>query len=178
LPQDKEYQLAPVTPDPEQSVQPPEDLDELVDNSFKVRQAREALRQARLDYDFTEEHASNDDAGDRQVDSMEYQVKSAQEQLKQTEQNVRAQIDSLYRSAADAQAAYEMAQKKWMDVSEDYQRMTLRYELGLIARQDLDNMDLAVRQAQVQLETTKYQYFLALAQLSALKAGYVPSTMG
>src|SRR5690606_1387138 len=47
LPQDQEYELAPVSPDPEQSVQPPENVDELVANSYKVRQAREALRQAR-----------------------------------------------------------------------------------------------------------------------------------
>jgi len=176
LPQDKTYDLAAVSPDPEQSVLPPENVDELVANSFKVRQARETLRQARLDFDLTEDYAPNNATGDRQVDSTKYQVKIAEEQLKQTERTVRAQIDSLYRSAADAKAAYEQAQKKWTDMSTDYQRMLLRYELGLIARQDLTNMELAVQQAQVQLETAKYQYFLALAQLSALKAGYVPVT--
>nr|MBO2479977.1 hypothetical protein [Bacillota bacterium] len=182
LPQDQEYELAPVSPDPEQSVQPPENVDELVANSYKVRQAREALRQARLEYSLAEDYEDETIGGEtpyteNKVNAIRYQVRIAEEQLKQTERNVRAQIDSLYRSAADAQAAYELAQKKWMDMSTDYQRMVLRYELGLIARQDLENMNVAVRQAQVQLEMAKYQYFLALAQLSALQAGYVPSSM-
>ncbi|MFO7264192.1 MAG: TolC family protein, partial [Bacillota bacterium] len=165
LPQDRKYELVPVSPDPEQSVQMPENVDELVANSFKVRQAREALRQARYDYSLAEDYEDEQIGGEtpyteNKVSMLRYQVRIAEEQLKQTEKNVRAQIDGLYRSAADAQAAYEQAQKKWRDATTDYQRMVLRYELGLIARQDLENMNLAVRQAQVQLEMAKYQYFL------------------
>jgi hypothetical protein len=179
LPFDPDFQLVAVTPEPQRGLQPPDDIESLVENSFKVRQAKEAVKQAKLELEFAEEHDDEDDFADTtKEEQLEYGVKIAEERLKQTEQNVRAQIDNLFRDAADAQAAYKLAEKKWQDVAKDYERMLLRYELGLISKQDLDNFDLAVRQALTQMEAAKNKYFLALAQLKALEAGYVATNVG
>lgn len=191
LPFVADFQLFPVTPSSE-TVPVFSNLEKLVANSFDVRKAKETLNQARDDLDdaedeydeFRDEYDETDFADEDEYDEAlnrlrrnvrvaREQVAIAEEQLKQTEQTVRTRIENLFRQAADAQAAYHRAQQKWQEATADYQRMVTRYQLGVIARVDLENYSIVVQQASAELETSKNQYFIALEKLKALEAGYV-----
>lgn len=144
--------------------------EELIKNSFDMVNARTNLRikqNALDDYD-DEENRTREGKKilENEVEVAKLQIESLQAELEQAIKNTFHQVEKQYDAVKEAEKDLEEAKS-------DYADLEFQYNLGLISKQTLDAAFTSVKQAEMNYNNAKYQYYLLAKQVELMDKGVI-----
>ena len=159
-------------------LQIPEDYSTLIENSYKMKQAKSNLETAILNRDdlyreYEEDDNEGDDISVYELEQADYQVKIAQENIASTQDGLEVSIKQLYHNADQSFFNYEEALRTLENAKEDVRVLKIRYDLGMVAKYDYDKAATQLTQAEASVNTAKIQNYVAAQAIKALENGYV-----
>lgn len=151
------------------------DTEELIENSYQMKLAKEALALA----EYYQERAYEDsDSTTYEREQSDLQVQMEKENIEQLKTDLANAIDNLY-VQADQQFAAVMNARYELDYAEEDMYFLKRHlDLGLVSQAEYDLAQLQVTQAQFEFDMAKYQYFLLQEQIESMKNGVIPTSSG
>lgn len=151
------------------------DTEELIENSYQMKQAKEALALA----EYNQEQAYEDsDASSYEREQADLQVQIEKENINQLKMDLTNAIDELFLEAAQQYDAVMNARYELDYAEEDTYFLSRQWEVGLLPKAEYELAQLQVEQAQFEYDMAKYQYFLLAQQIESLKNGIIPTSTG
>ncbi|MGO4890662.1 TolC family protein [Anaerobacillus sp. MEB173] len=145
-------------------LQKPKKYETLIHDSFQMQIADQNLYLAQYNYDNTSAYYERE--------QHRYNVKIAEEQIKQLEKDLEKKIDTLYYDLDDAIDSYEDAKRNLEYVKQDIQDLATQYRLGLVSKHDYEKAFIEVEQAQFEVAMAEKNYFMMLQLIEAMKKGF------
>lgn len=148
------------------------ETEELIENSFDMKVAKENLEYARSQRDKV-----YDDKDSSKHDKEQAEIAVEQKLLEITQLRVdgKNKIDSLYSNVKLQHQALKDAENEVAYAKEDFENMKKRFEIGVISKADYELSEMSLTQATFNYEMEKYNYYLLLKQVELLEAGVIPT---
>lgn len=108
-----------------------------------------------------------------QQDSLYTNIDISKEKILQTRVDLSKKIENTYN---DAQNAYDTVQTELRnnaDTKTDVEKMTKRFEAGVISKHDLDKFSFKLRQSGTMLSIAKLKYYVLTKKISAMDKGFI-----
>lgn len=160
------------------AIETPENYTELIAKTYKVKRAESNVTTAIASRDdayreYEEDDNVGTDVTKYTLQQNDFLVKSAEETLALTKDQVETTLDNLYYNADHSLFLYEEALRKAEDAKQDFRAVQVRFNLGLISKHDFDTAKLQLDQVNLNAEIAKMQNFLVKQTIVAAEAGYV-----
>ncbi|MBB5173491.1 TolC family protein [Texcoconibacillus texcoconensis] len=145
-----------------------EDIDDLIDGSYEVVQAKEDIKR--------QEDIIDDASGDEEVGAM-LELDILEEELEQQKLDLENDIRDIYASVDDAIDDIESAESDIESFERDLDMAKAEYHLGLISKHELDQKENERQELDMQLDSAKIAYYMAVQQVEAMEDGYIQAPM-
>lgn len=156
----------------------PESLTSLVENSFKVKNAKQSYETAKITYEDTlREFEEDDKVGSKvstyEVEQYKLKMQAAEETIAKTKDDVETALEKLYYNADNSYFDYQEALRNAEDIKQDLRALKVRYKYGYISKRDYESAKLQLEQANLNTYLANMQNFLVKESIKASEVGYI-----
>ncbi|WP_240376961.1 TolC family protein [Bacillus piscicola] len=144
--------------------------EELIENSYSMKSAKEALALAKADREATHE---DEDATTYEKNQADIAVEIEEKNIVQLKEDLTKAIDNTFKQAADQYQAMLDARFELDFAKEDYNNLRVQLNAGVIAQADYDLASVQVEQKEVAYEQAKQNYILAKQQVESVRNGLI-----
>ncbi|TRM10653.1 TolC family protein [Lentibacillus cibarius] len=152
-----------------------ETTEELINNSYSMKTAKEELELAKYKLEQAKENINDTekDVDAKDIEQAEINVDQKKENITQLKEDLKKAIDSLFTDAAN-QYQTVMDKRYELDYAkEDHQNLKRRLDVGLVSQLEYDVARTQVEQAELDYTAAKQQYFLLKHQVDLLRNGVI-----
>ncbi|WP_243735101.1 TolC family protein [Paenibacillus turpanensis] len=155
---------------PEATLEPVEraDVETLVEKSFAMQMAYVNLNQAGWEKSFTTDPNFNG------REALNTNIALQRGKIAQLRVDLQKKIEAVYTEADNLYEAYRVERRNRDDAHADYEKMKIRFENGVIAKHDLEQLAFKVTQADTMLELASIKYAVAVEKEKAMEQGLIP----
>ncbi|WP_077214396.1 TolC family protein [Bacillus dakarensis] len=154
-------------------VETPSDISLLIENSLTMKSAQKNLENAILNRDQTYEDYEKRKATKYEKENQEHLVTIAEKNIVATENDLRNQIEQLYRNGENSYTAYQEAVRQLEITKVNLGLLEVRYNLGRVSRFDFEQAQLKLEEAQLRVFETKVQNYIVIKTIEAMEKGYI-----
>lgn len=148
-------------------VEKPEGIQDLIENSYQMKSAKEILNIAEITLD------QNWYSGRYGRQQYQIKVEIAKEEVKQLQKELENKIYSLYDEINSLYRSYQDADREYTYLKESQDRLRLQHEAGLLSSYEYEKFERNLEKTKLQLKLIELNYFMILEQIEALQRGYI-----
>ncbi|NLY79818.1 MAG: TolC family protein [Lysinibacillus sp.] len=144
--------------------------EELIKNSYNMENARNTIS---VKEKVLERIEDDEDASYREVELAELEVEIAKLQLESLEIQLESAINKAYLQLKQQYQALQDAEEKLKNAQVDNGDLHIYFDLGLLSKNDFDAANISVKQAELNYNSAKYQYYLLTKQAELMEKGVI-----
>ena len=156
-----------------------EQMNQLVKDSYSYKKAEQNLAIAEMDLaDLKEKIAKDDDDDDKDIS--EYQLKQAEiaidiekEKIRQLKLDAKESIETMYYELEKANQNREDKKRDLNYAKEDYKHLEKQYEFGVLSKNQVQQGEMLVKQAEFDYEMAEISLFMINEQIKAIHKGLI-----
>lgn len=163
----KKFTIKQIELDKLPKVRQSETTDKLIENSIEMQLLKQELETVEKQYEQSPSYLRT------LKEQYEINVELTKLNLKQKQVELEKKVNDLYLQANHAYEKLKLVEKETKYKDEDYQKLTIQYQLGLISKYDFEQASMIIDVANNELKQAQINYYLIKEQINALERGFI-----
>ncbi|SFE59909.1 TolC family protein [Alteribacillus iranensis] len=144
--------------------------EELIENSYGMKQAKEALALAKADRDDIYE---DEDANSHDREQADLNVQVEERNIAQLREDMRRTIQDTFNQATTQYQVVQEAKREVSLAEYDYDRLKIQVDIGVLPRAEYELAAAQIDQARHDYDTEKQNYYLIVQQIESIRNGLI-----